>query len=1192
LATFTSANALSLNPTSGSDYTLGTSATGTLSLFNTNPTTVNAFGNAGNINIGPSGPTATTVNIAGGSSATGCTIDGSNGNLDCSGAITSNGQTITNLWKTSNGNLSPLNSGDTISATSSAGTVATFTQLDSNKLALDVQGSATLSGTLHLATVDGGGLTDCQGGNKKLQYNATTKKFECIANASLVKPFTNTNSATLVITAGTNYWVQSGGLPAIPSTTLVNSADSVLVQGTVNFANIGGTNKNLAIQIWANTSGATPTCGGASPNYQVGGTLANLASAAGGAAVISFSLVYAPGTSNVAFTICSDVTSQQTGNVARIDMQLQEITTSDLAELYPTTQTNLSAGDILTSDPILTSGVMESTTANDSNLMGVFSTKPAQIIGGADIPSGYNAAILALSGRVPVKVTNLNGNLNVGDAVTSSNLPGIGMRQTQPGTIVGKVIEPVAAWTEGTCPVVDSVEDVESSWPFDENGSNNAHPCFAVPTSQVPGVPSTYTKPYVYFGKVMIKVDKGYNIPKFLADAASVNLQLLSSSAVIGTGSASLANFLLVDKDNNIITNSQSFSDILAANGTFGSLTTDHLRAQALQTPKLDIGQISISSSTDSGKLVFTNEDHQEIVSINDNGDTSFSGTITALNGSNLAQDYPTKDDSFEAGDIVTMDKSEAGFVKKSQTSYDNEILGVYSSNAGLRFMDNKQGAGSVPVAITGKALVKAIGENGDIHKGDYLVTSSTAGVAMKATRPGVALGRALEDFACTASPGASTCSGKILVSLNVSYVDPKNVTTPDDQSTVARISSQEIALPEGLKVDGKEINGTLGDALSVISASLAFASDNISALQENMLGIASQSAALDARVANLEASASAQIAQTQSLTETVFDGISSLSKRIDDFVSSLTDTSSTDLNLTPPETLIATESATLASIDVTSDAKISISGTISLNGALSITNHSINVIETHDDNGNKLTDGILYLQNSPLAGPIDLLNGAVIIDRNGTMFVRGDIKIGGNLNIEGAITITATAGEDIKAGDVLYVSASGVVKKADATDHDRLSAVGISAKDAKAGTKVTIIIAGKVKGLTDLKAGKRYYLGIDGDIAENSPINAVKSIPIGIAFSTNELIVQISQYPGSAVGGVSTSSVQITPTPIPTSVTVSVTPPPTSGETQSTIAPSPTPTPTDSASNQATPTLTPTPTVDQITPTPTQGEQ
>jgi hypothetical protein len=85
LATITSSTALSLNPTSGNDYTLGTSATGTLNLFNTNATTVNAFGAGTSINLGPGGATATTVNIAGGSGATGCTIDGATGNLTCSG---------------------------------------------------------------------------------------------------------------------------------------------------------------------------------------------------------------------------------------------------------------------------------------------------------------------------------------------------------------------------------------------------------------------------------------------------------------------------------------------------------------------------------------------------------------------------------------------------------------------------------------------------------------------------------------------------------------------------------------------------------------------------------------------------------------------------------------------------------------------------------------------------------------------------------------------------------------------------------------------------------------------------------------------------------------------------------------------------------------------------------------------------
>ena len=70
--------------------------------------------------------------------------------------------------------------------------------------------------------------------------------------------------------------------------------------------------------------------------------------------------------------------------------------------------------------------------------MGVISTYPAVEMGTPydkkrDVP-------VALSGRVPVKVTTSNGAIKVGDPVTSSHIPGVGMKATRGGRIIGFAI--------------------------------------------------------------------------------------------------------------------------------------------------------------------------------------------------------------------------------------------------------------------------------------------------------------------------------------------------------------------------------------------------------------------------------------------------------------------------------------------------------------------------------------------------------------------------------------------------------------------------------------------------------------------------------------------------------------------------------------------------------------------------------
>ena len=95
--------------------TIATNAT-TLALFNTTATTLNFAGAASTLNIGPGGATATSINLAGGSGATGCTVNGVNGNLTCSGAISTTATTGQQGWWTRAGTmLQPVNSGDDIS---------------------------------------------------------------------------------------------------------------------------------------------------------------------------------------------------------------------------------------------------------------------------------------------------------------------------------------------------------------------------------------------------------------------------------------------------------------------------------------------------------------------------------------------------------------------------------------------------------------------------------------------------------------------------------------------------------------------------------------------------------------------------------------------------------------------------------------------------------------------------------------------------------------------------------------------------------------------------------------------------------------------------------------------------------------------------------------------------------------------
>ncbi|MEX2054608.1 MAG: SH3 domain-containing protein, partial [Candidatus Andersenbacteria bacterium] len=117
--------------------------------------------------------------------------------------------------------------------------------------------------------------------------------------------------------------------------------------------------------------------------------------------------------------------------------------------------------------------------------------------------------------------------------------------------------------------------------------------------------------------------------------------------------------------------------------------------------------------------------------------------------GADLAEIYGTKDDSIRAGQVVSLDPSMRAGVKKSETPYDPTAFGIISTSPGMvtgSLVDPE--AMPVLVALAGRVPVKVTTENGPIQAGDLLTSSSTPGVAMRATKAGQVIGQAMTDFA------------------------------------------------------------------------------------------------------------------------------------------------------------------------------------------------------------------------------------------------------------------------------------------------------------------------------------------------------------------------------------------------------------------------------------------------------------
>ena len=123
---------------------------------------------------------------------------------------------------------------------------------------------------------------------------------------------------------------------------------------------------------------------------------------------------------------------------------------ADVAEWVPVPRP-VEPGDILVLDPDRPHGCHLSSGSCSSLLVGVVSSQPGVVLGtGAETES---KALLALTGFVPVKVTNEGGPIQPGDLLVSSSTPGHAMRWPGPDpcpcSLVGKALEPMADDTGG-----------------------------------------------------------------------------------------------------------------------------------------------------------------------------------------------------------------------------------------------------------------------------------------------------------------------------------------------------------------------------------------------------------------------------------------------------------------------------------------------------------------------------------------------------------------------------------------------------------------------------------------------------------------------------------------------------------------------------------------------------------------------
>jgi len=117
-------------------------------------------------------------------------------------------------------------------------------------------------------------------------------------------------------------------------------------------------------------------------------------------------------------------------------------------------------------------------------------------------------------------------------------------------------------------------------------------------------------------------------------------------------------------------------------------------------------------------------------------GNTQLTAWTGVLCGGDYAEAVNAKGlrKTYEPGDVLVIGDGTEGEVQKSAEPYSTMVAGIFATKPGVigRRQSLLKDADEIPMAMVGIVPTKVTAENGPIHRGDLLVTSSTTGYAMK----------------------------------------------------------------------------------------------------------------------------------------------------------------------------------------------------------------------------------------------------------------------------------------------------------------------------------------------------------------------------------------------------------------------------------------------------------------------------
>jgi hypothetical protein len=438
--------------------------------------------------------------------------------------------------------------------------------------------------------------------------------------------------------------------------------------------------------------------------------------------------------------------------------------TADYAEQY-SIENGIAYGEIVAvgaSNITTTQGdtlrrMARSSIAYQDNIIGIVS---AQTDRGDFSSIGYNIKpednpmFIALNGRVTVKISDENGVVAAGDPVTTSATPGVAMRATRPGMIVGYALNDWAGPGQGEIMVF-----VSPGWHSGSAiGTDGALALFRDDFAFDRSAEATTLEP------AKDSRSLSFRASAWDAAAASALDRTLSFQNVI------------TDKDNYKL----SLQDTNGSEVIYFGHTGD-LALKGNLYPS-DRGAFQTS------KYIYYD------------GETGIGGDMMRTNAAgwgtgsyDFAEMFPSID-QLESGELVMVDVATAGSVKKADNTAESNgylLAGIVSTKPG--FIAGLNEAGTYPVALEGRVPTKVSLENGPISIGDPITVSSVPGVGMKADAQSYVVGIALESY--TSVPGTPPADGEsgtglITVYLKIGWYNGSQVASPNTDVSNADTST------------------------------------------------------------------------------------------------------------------------------------------------------------------------------------------------------------------------------------------------------------------------------------------------------------------------------------------------------------------------------------------------------------------